>query len=570
MTPLQITLITVLVLIFVVGMITYFMRGKYYEQIDELDRQKKNLFEQAPRKELKEASELSITGQSLDLRDKFEEQWNKIETVGYPELENYLFQAEQATDRYRLNESKKNQEKAQEKIKDIETETNNLRILLNELIEREQANLEKIDEIKRRYHEVRKSLLAYSFSFGPASESFEEKLNRMEEDFTKFSESTLSGDHEEGNKIIERLSDNIQETEEQMDQIPSLLETLNEEYLEDIKDLEQGYEQMIEHDYVFPENNILEEIEQLKEQKEQAVEHIRSLDLKEANDSIEELGQKIDYVYEKMEKEIEAEANVYEILHNVKQALYFLQEETRRLIALENRLAQSYVLFHNEIESLERIEEKIKAASEEYKLIDENVLESELAYSIAESRLNHLFSELEKTNNEKDLLADNLNSYRQEELRYRDEMLAMEEAMYDMKRALENERLPGLPEEYLELFFSTTRRIERLAEELARTKISLISVRKLHQISEEDVLQLSRMTEELIKQVNLIERSSQRLYHYKDEHKGILETIRYSESLFNNDYDYDTALRLLKEKLENVAPGVYQQLEERYEAENGL
>lgn len=567
MTPLQITLIIVLVLIFVTGIITYFMRGKYYDQIDELDQQKKELFDQAPHDELKEASELSITGQSSELRDKFEAQWHEIESVKYPKLENYLYEAEQATDRYRLNESKKNQENAQKTLEELQNEIDRLTTLLIELIEREQANLEKIDNIKKRYHEVRKSLLAYSFSFGPASESFEAKLNSMEEDFTEFSEHTLSGDHEEANKVIERLSNNIQETEEQMDKIPSLLAKVNEEFQMDIEDLQQGYEQMIEHKYLFPEDNILENIEQLKEQKNQILESIRLLDLEEAAEYIDKLGQNIDQVYGKMEEEVESEPKVYLLLEDVKQALYFLQDEIRRLISLESRLAQSYVLFHNEKESLESIDTQVIDAIEEYKIIAEKVSENQLAYSLAYNNLQYLFKELEKLNDGKTVLADSLSNYRKEELRFKNEMLAMEEAMYDMKRALDNERLPGLPDDYLELFFSATNRIEKLSEELARTKVSLIPVRKVHQIAEEDVIQLSGMTEEIIDQVNLIERTSQRLYRFKEDHKGILETIRYSESLFKDDYDYNTALRLLKEKLENVAPGTFQQLSEAYEEE---
>lgn len=570
MTPLQIALIVVLVIVFVVGIITYFMRGKYYDQIDILDQKKKEVFNQAPQNELEEVRELSLTGQSSELRDQFEKRWHEIESVNYPKLENYLYEAEQATDRYRLNESKKNQEHAEQMIEELEKETNKLSASLKELIEREQANLKKIDKIKQRYHEIRKSLLAYSFSFGPASESFEEKLNLMEEDFTEFSEYTVSGDHEEAKQVIKRLADNIQKTEEQMDQVPDLLTKINEEYQADIEDLQQGYAQMLEHHYIFPDDHISRDIEQLTEQKNQILESIRLLDLKAVNEYIDLIARNIDQVYEKMELEISSETKVKELLEDNKQAIYYLRDETRRLLALENRLAQSYVLYHNEKEKLELMENGLVEAIKEYEIIEEKISDQSIAYSMAHSRAHYLFKKLEKLNNEKDSLGQNLIDYRKEELNYKEEMHAMEEAMYDMKRALESQRLPGLPDDYLELFFSATHRIEKLAEELAQTKVALIAVRKFHQIAEEDVIQLSRMTEEIIDQVNLIERSSQRLYRFKDEHKGILETIRYSESLFNDDYDYYTSLRLLKEKLENVAPGVYSEILADYNKEKEL
>ena len=75
------------------------------------------------------------------------------------------------------------------------------------------------------------------------------------------------------------------------------------------------------------------------------------------------------------------------------------------------------------------------------------------------------------------------------------------------------------------------------------------------------------MTHELVRQVELIERTSQRLYRYKDTHKGILETIRYSESLFSDDFDYETSLRMVREKLENVDQGAYAEVVAAYEEE---
>lgn len=570
MTPLQIILIIILVIILVTGTITYFTRGKYYEEIDRLDQEKKELLDQAPHDQLQEVSKLSITGQSSELREEFKDQWNDIQSVKYPKLENYLFEAEQAADRYRLNESKKNQEAAKELIENLKNDINELTTLLTELIEQEQANLEKIDAIKKRYHEVRKSLLAYSFSFGPASESFEEKLNLMEEDFTEFSEYTLSGDHEEANKVIDRLSDDIQQTEEEMDEIPELLTKMEKEYKLDIEDLDEGYQKLVDQNYLFPDNNLSEEIEQLKVEQNQILEDIGLLKLKEGKQEMKDMSDKIDDLYEIMEKEIKAEANISPTLKKVKEAIYYLRDEIQQLLSLEKRLEQSYILVHKERESLESIEKQLEDAMKEYDIILEKIEENKTPYSVADNQLNYLFKNLSKLNDEKILLKNTLNDYRKEELHFKEEMHAMEEAMYDMKRALENKRLPGLPDDYLELFFSASRRIEKLSEDLARTKVSLGSVKKLHQIAEEDVIQLSRMTEEIIDQVNLIERSSQRLYRYKDQHKGILETIRYSESLFNDDYEYDTSLRLLKEKLENVAPGSYEQLEKEYEQENSF
>ena len=568
MSLLQITLIILIVLVVVTAIITYFVRNNYYSQINELDEEKNEVLKRAPYKELEEMAELNITGQSYELRKDIEKKWHDIESVKYPKLENHLFDAEQATDRYRLPESKKSQDAAKEAIQEINADIEDLKEALIGLIEREQANLEKIDQIKKRYHEVRKSLLAYSFSFGPASESFEQKLRKMEADFTNFSEFTVSGDHEEANKIVESLHESIQETEEQMDTIPPLLEKVDNVYGQQLLDLRNGYEQMTENGYLFPEDTIIEDINTLKEDQQAIYDFIRDLKLEKASEAMDVLVDDIDCLYEKMEKEVETKPLVHDLAEDTKRGIYYLQDENRRLNHVVNRLSQSYVLIHNEPSILARLESQVKECRTDFDKLNERLTEQSIPYSLVYDALESTFNQLENLNDEYHKVSEYLESYRQEELELKEDMLDMEQSMYEMKRYLENERLPGLPKDYLELFFSTSDRIENLSAELSRSKIQLIEIRKIHKMCQEDVAQLEKMTKEIVWQVELLERTSQRLYRYKDSHKGILETIRYSESLFTEDYDYDTALRLVREKLENVDPGAYEEIVENYEKEN--
>ena len=570
MSPLQITLIIILVIILVTVGIIYFVQKKYYRQIDELDAQKNDVLKNAPYDALKEVAELNITGQSQEVRTALENQWRTIETVKYPKLENDLYDAEQATDRYRLGESKKNQESAAQAITEIKEDISQLTHSLNDLIEREQANLKQIDEMKKRYHEVRKSLLAYSFSFGPASESFEKKLRVMENDFGEFSDLTVSGDHEEAKEVVQGLSNDILEIENQMERIPPMIEKLEDVHGEELKDLQNGYNEMIEAGYTFPDDSIEEDINQLSLFKATLYDRIRDLELDKAREETSTLSEEIEELYEKMEVEYQAKPYVEETLEDIRRAIYFLQGEQRRVMALANRMAQSYILNHDEEKKLRTLADEVKEAREEYDVIADRVKHQAIPYSVAYEKLDKLFDLLEGYNETYDTIENQLESYRKEERELKAGMLEMEQDMYAMKRYLENERLPGLPDAYLEMFFSTSTRIELLSKEMARPRIQLAEVRKIHQMCEEDLDQLSEMTQEIIRQVELTELVSQKLYRYKDSHKGVLETIRYSESLFTEDYDYGRALSLVREKLENVAPGTYKEIEEKYDQEKGF
>lgn len=567
MSSLQIALITIFVLLIVMISITYIVRKNYYKKIDELNKEKNIVFEKIPYDKLEEVKELNLTGQSLNTRDKLKKEWKVLESEQYPMIENYLCGAERATDSYRLPLSKKNQEDASDAIKKAENKIESLKSALSELIQKEEANLKKVDSVKKRYHSVRKSLLAYSFSYGPASETFEKKLNEMEESFAVFSDLTVSGDHEEANKIVQELSSQIDDTQNKMDQIPPLLVELNEKVAGFITDLKKGYIKMTEEDYLFPDDTILEDIQEIEQKREETLNNIKNLEIKKSEEVIQKIHEDIEVLYQKMEQEIETKSLLPKLIQKNRKAIYYLNEENRRIKVLLSRIIQSYILNHDEAEEVERLEESIGQTRAEFAKIENYLNEKTIPFSIAHTELETIFDDLYQLNQVYEKLSNQLEGYRTKELVFKNDLVEMEQSLYEMKRALENERLPGLPKSYLELFFSTSDRVEKLSSELARTKLNLIDIERLRKMCEEDVVQLSEFTEEIIKQVDLLEIVSQRLYRYKDSHKGILETIRYSETIFANDYDFEAALRLVSEKLEKVEPGLYKELVKENDAE---
>jgi Negative regulator of septation ring formation len=238
----------------------------------------------------------------------------------------------------------------------------------------------------------------------------------MENDFTEFSEYTVSGDHEEANKIVERLDESIKETEEQMDQIPALLEKMDEVYDEQLGDLRQGYESMIENNYLFPEDTILADIDTLKENQNVIYDYIRDLKLEKAHKAMEALAKNIDHLYEKMEIEIEAKPLVAELAEDTKRGIYYLQDENRRLNNTINRLSQSYVLIHNEPSIIGRLEDQVKETREDFDKLNERLKEQTIPYSVAYDTLEDMFDHLDHLNVEYRKVSEYLENYRKEEL----------------------------------------------------------------------------------------------------------------------------------------------------------
>lgn len=561
---LEIVGIIILILLVTLVLMTYFMKKKHYKQIDELDRRKASIMARSPIEKLQTVNNMSVTGQSKEAAQKLSQQWEMIETKKYPQIENCLFEAEQSTDRYKFNSSRVQQEKAEEIMDETDETLKELSQSLEELIQREEANLKKIDDIKRRYHDIRKNLLAKSFSFGRALDTLENNLGVMENDFTEFSDLTVSGDHEEAKMVILRLDENISTMEAQMEQIPLILERIEETFEEQIEEIEQGYAKLKKEEFVFADDSIPDDLAGLHDQIELLHQLIGKLELQESNNQIEEIDEKIEVLYDRLEIEIEAKPEVQNLVSDLRKALHYLKEQSRRLFLELDRIAQSYILNNEEHEKATTLGVNIEESQVLFDAVSESLNKKEIPFSVALNQLDDLSDKMEEINDQQEEITDQLYSYRQEELEIKADMDEMEHALREMKRYIEGKHLPGLPQKYLNFFFYASDHIESLSKELARPKLDMDEVKELHKMCEEDIDQLAEKTENLVDNALLTELVSQRLHRHKKEHQEVGETIRYSQSLFKEDYDYETALKMVREKLESIEPDAYSELENQY------
>ncbi len=65
--------------------------------------------------------------------------------------------------------------------------------------------------------------------------------------------------------------------------------------------------------------------------------------------------------------------------------------------------------------------------------------------------------------------------------------------------------LPGLPKEYLELFFATSNRIEQLWQKMDRVKLDMNEINAANNVIEEDVEKLDIFTEQIVDNAQLTE-----------------------------------------------------------------
>ena len=421
--------------------------------------------------------------------------------------------------------------------------------------------------LQERYASMRKDLLAHSFSFGEALESLEKRLSYLELDFTKFNTLTNEGDHLEAKEVLGRIETEMQDFEQIVEEVPKYLKEIEEEYEDQVADLKEGYQKMVEEHYQFPKISIPSEIQKIEEIIVVAREHIKATELEEARQQLDKVAREIDQLYLVMETEYEAKAFVKRNRAQVERKLNQVLQSNRYVNIEVDRVSQNFVLANNEFNRVQDFAKQLEKEQEAVAYYSKALQNQQVPYSIVKEHYEIVLNTLKEIDENQLALVNTLTDLSQQEKSIRDGLDVFELDLRNMKRTIEKYHLPGLPKEYLELFFATSSRIEQLSQLMNRVKLDMTEITGLNQTIEDDVEKLDIMTEEIVDNAQLTEYMIQQANRYRLEHPEMDTAIQQALEQFNHFYRYAESLAIIEKALNQVDPGSAQRVRDSYQSE---
>ena len=560
-----------LLIIVVLGAIGYgvahYLSQKQSKVIEELGVKKQKLMTVPIADILFTLKNLNLTGQTKRTYETWQATWQTITRFRFPEIEAALVSAEQYTQRLNFVKGSQISNQASQLIEETKAEVDKIYTALQKLLDSEKKNREELEVLQERYASMRKDLLAHSFSFGEALESLEKRLSYLELDFTKFNTLTNEGDHLEAKEVLGRIETEMQDFEQIVEEVPKYLKEIEEEYEDQVADLKEGYQKMVEEHYQFPKISIPSEIQKIEEIIAVAREHIKATELEEARQQLDKVAREIDQLYAVMETEIEAKAFVKRNRAQVERKLNQVLQSNRYVNIEVDRVSQNFVLSNNEFNRVQDFAKQLEKEQEAVAYYSKALQNQQVPYSIVKEHYEIVLNTLKEIDENQLSLVNTLTDLSQQEKSIRDGLDVFELDLRNMKRTIEKYHLPGLPKEYLELFFATTSRIEQLSQLMNRVKLDMTEITGLNQTIEDDVEKLDIMTEEIVDHAQLTEYMIQHANRYRLDHPEIDTAIQQALEQFNHFYRYEESLAIIEKALNQVEPGSAQRVRDNYQAE---
>lgn len=559
-----ILVLVIVIIAAVLYLIGYFMRKKNQEQLDELEVRKEALFDLPVFEEIDDIKKMHLVGQTQNSFREWNQRWVELSTRSFAELESQIYEVENQNEIFRFMKAKKAVVEANETMTEMEAEVEVIRNGLKELRESEERNSLEVQKALDVYEELSKSLKDDKASFGPAYSEIQKQLRNVEIEFTQFVTLNTSGDPIEAREVLEDAERHTYELEDLMKRIPPMYEELNETFPDQLKEIEEGYNQLLADDYVFPEQNFAEEIQHAKKRVENSMADLEKTEIAAVEVANRDTATAIDALYEVMEREIEAKKYVVTNQKIIDDYISHSLKNNRQLMIELDHVSQSYTLNNNELGRSRGFQTEIEEIIRRQKDLEPRMKEHTVPYSEIQAFYKECYKILDDIENQQLEIDASLKELRKGEKVAQEKVDEYEFRLRSIKRYVEKQRLPGLSADYLEFFYVATDRIEDLSRALNKMRINMDEINRLCDLCEDDLELLDKKTKDLVNAAALTEQMMQYANRYRHTHENIRAALDKSMYLFSTEFRYQDALDEIGTALEAVEPGAFKRIEDFY------
>jgi len=554
--------IIVLAIVIYIGVLAY--QHHVNQQLKELRDRKEKLDKESLSADIKKANRLSLTGKSLQDFNDLQKSFEDIDSNREKQFSEQLEAGEAQTKNFQIFAARETRNKLAELVTVMEQEFNSVKTGLADLQEIDRQHRQAVSDLESKYQEIRKTLLAKNFSYGPSIDKLEDMLSGLEADFDDFSKFTSEGDHEHAESILESLRTETGRLEELLSAIPGLYKDIATEFPAQLTEIKTGSQQMMKQHFNFPKMDFEQEIAGLGKQIETSKQALEGLKIEDASAANARIEKQIDRLYAAMETEYQARGPVEENLDVLSRFIAHAQNQNRVLLRELERLNQNYTLDHDEVATARGLTEQLKQINDGYQLDIQSLTEKSAVYSEILKRQEKQKVELTQIEKQQTEINDSVSALSDEEKKARETLQRFDFEMHSLKRNIENLNLPGLPKDYLDYFFVVSDEVDKLADAIGQVQINMEEITKQLIMIQSDLDTLKEKSTDLRDSAKLAEQLIQYANRFRLSKPEIETASQKAKALFDREYKYTESLETIATALDKVEPGSYKRLEDSY------
>lgn len=557
-----IAIILVIIIAYLIGIL---IRKRNDMVIAKLEERKNALFTLPINEEIETVKGLHLIGQSQTSFREWNQKWVDLSLNSFGDIENHIFEVESYNDTFNFIKAKHEIKGIETQLDVIEEDIKSIREGLAVLREQEDKNSSRVTYALDMYEELQNSISQQENHFGSAMGEITKQLVNIQTEFSQFVTLNTSGDPIEAAEILEKAEEHTIALGQITEKVPAIVDKLEQTFPDKLEDLELGYRKLLEDNYHFPESNIEARFQKIREALHETTSDLASLDLDKVESGSQDIQEQIDSLYDIFEREIAAHQHVKKTMANLPDYLKHVQANNQKLADEVTRLLKYYILEDGVTNAIQSFTKDLKKVEEKVLPTLDELSAQEKPYSELAVIFDNATKSLQEVETGQMALYESLKDLEQAEVRAREQLDSYINKLHVIKRYMEKRHLPGIPDEFLSVFFTTSSQQEALMEELSRGRIDIATVSRLVQASSSAMEHLENTTYQVVQNATLTEQLLQYSNRYRSFDQNVQTSFEHALKLFEEQYDYRSAFEEMSYALELVEPGVTERFVSSYE-----
>ncbi|WP_026906478.1 septation ring formation regulator EzrA [Paucisalibacillus globulus] len=554
-------IIGIILLVIVLIIISLIMRKRIYDFVDRLESWKLDIMNRNVSAQLTKIKALNLSGETQDRFESWKERWERILSNELPDTEEYLFDAEEAADKFRFSTAKKILRKTEQALQTIEKDIERILTELDDLVESEESSRKEVENIQPSIKNLRKTIAQNRFQYGKAEVRFEVEIDELNELLGDYHDLVDSGNYTEAKELVDSLKLRLEQLQVEIDEFPEIYRACKQDIPSQIDDLYAGIKEMKEEGFRIEHLGFEKELQGYQQRLLDCVKALEKGQATEAKTLRSEIEERIQEMYQLLEKEaiaksyMESQANSYQ--NSIKEVAASFEETKSEVETLkqtyyfDDQDMEKYLTLEKSITQLQKVYDEI-----EFGLEDEKTPHSELR-TILETGFSQLGDLVEKHHDFK----VSVYNLRKDEIEAKEKLTNIRDQINDINRRLKKSNIPGVPQFIWNSMDEALEKCNQVLTALEKNPLDISEVQQSLSTAKTSVDLLIEQTDVMLDQANLTEQVIQYANRYRSKYPLLAAKLLEAETLFRN-FDYEVALEQAARALEEVEPGALKRIEE--------
>lgn len=539
----------------------WFLQKKNASTLNEYKDRTDHLKEARLEGKIEKLTKMKLSGASDDRFNQLKVEYHKQEEEIFSDILRQMRGAEYKNTEFKVFGANSDLKKINASLKQFEEKISQISQGFDELLKSNELNATHSEELQKKYQTLRKQVLTQSFSYGPATDKLEDELSEIANLLDNEKQLTTKGDHIEASQILDDIKIKLGLITDQLKVIEPLFHDLNEVFPGQVDEIKFVFQKLDKQHFKF-NDDIVALIQEVQKEIEESNDKLGELNFDAVNTNNEDIKQRIDDLYETLTLEIDGKRDVLKeqkpVLDYINHAVF----QHNRLDKRIQKLQEGYVLTDKTLDTFKSNFDTLNEVRREYDADVQSIADKQVIFSQVRTDFKNIVKELDEIETSEKDINDELNQMLTSEQIARNSVDEYAKRLEIQKKMIEQLRLNGLPDDYLDYFYMVYDEINKLYDDLDADQINMEDISKAVIITQEDLNNLVEKTSKLKYNVQLAEKLLQYANRYATKDGAFSDELAHAHSLFDDDYNYQESVDVISKALEEVESGSVDRIKE--------